>query len=198
MTAFEPFPKIGRLKRDCLVTEKIDGSNAQVCIVPDDGASGEGSVAYVDDNFIFAGSRNRWLQPGKNTDNFGFAGWVKDNAEELVNLGPGRHFGEWWGLGIQRGYGLTERRFSLFNPHKWTDDVRPSCCSVVPILYQGLFDTWCIDDTINRLQDSGSKARPGFMKPEGVIVWHAATKTYFKRLIEDDEISKTEALQVAA
>lgn len=190
---FEPFPKIGRLKRDCLVTEKIDGSNAQVAIVPD-AESGEGYTAYVGGNFIFAGSRNRWLQPGKSTDNFGFAGWVKDNADELSKLGPGRHYGEWWGLGIQRGYGLTERRFSLFNPYRWKDAVRPACCGVVPILYQGVFDSAAIDAAITSLETGGSHAKHGFMKPEGIIVWHSATKTYFKRLLENDEMSKGEAM----
>lgn len=192
---FEPFPKIGRLKRDCLVTEKIDGSNAQIGIVHDAEPIAFGNaVAYVGGMLIYAGSRNRWLQPGKNTDNFGFAGWVKDNADELSKLGEGRHFGEWWGLGIQRGYGLTERRFSLFNPYRWKDDVRPSCCGVVPILYQGDFDTFQIDAALHTLSQRGSRANPGFNKPEGIIVWHSATKTYFKRLLEGDEMSKTEAL----
>ena len=49
---------------------------------------------------------------------FGFARWVETNRERLITLlGPGLHFGEWWGSGIQRGYGLTkgDKRFSLFN-----------------------------------------------------------------------------------
>lgn len=188
---FEPFPKIGRLKRDCLVTEKIDGSNAQICITADHIG---GEVTTVGEFSIYAGSRSRWLQPGKITDNFGFAGWVVENAAELVKLGPGRHFGEWWGLGIQRSYGLTERRFSLFNPYRWKDDARPACCGVVPILYQGIFDSVAIEETIAALQRNGSYAKNGFMNPEGIIVWHSATKTYFKRLIENDEVSKGEAL----
>ena len=28
---FEPWPKIPRLKRDIIITEKIDGTNAQIC-----------------------------------------------------------------------------------------------------------------------------------------------------------------------
>lgn len=191
---FEPFGKIGRLKRDCLVTEKIDVSNAQIGIVPLGNEDRPGRITVRDGFEIFAGSRNRWLQPGKNTDNFGFAGWVNDNADELAKLGEGRHFGEWWGLGIQRGYGLTERRFSLFNPYRWKDDVRPSCCGVVPILYQGVFDSAAIEQAVVDLDNYGSVARPGFDKPEGIIVYHSATKTYFKRLLEGDEISKTEAL----
>lgn len=189
---FEPFPKIGRLKRDCVVTEKIDGTNAQICITRDHCG---GEVAEVDDNFIYAGSRSRWLQPGKSTDNFGFAGWVVDNAAELVKLGEGRHYGEWWGVGIQRGYGLTERRFSLFNAYRWRDaETRPACCSVVPVLHQGIFDTDEIAACLGMLERNGSRAKPGFEKPEGVIVYHAATKTYFKRLLENDDVSKTEAL----
>ena len=57
-----------------------------------------------------------------------------------MELGVGQHFGEWWGFGIQRGYGLHERRFSLFNTGRWSDPaVRPACCGVVPVLADGDF-----------------------------------------------------------
>ena len=187
---FEPFPKIGRLRRGCLVTEKIDGTNAQIFISDSNCSAVESPVASVDGLTLWAGSRTRFLQPGKDTDNFGFAAWVRDNAAELVKLGPGRHFGEWWGRGIQRGYGLSERRFSLFNPFRWKDDVRPSCCHIVPILYQGIFDSKEIDDCVSAFEWNGSHAAPGFMQPEGIIVFHSATKTYFKRLLVNDEEPK--------
>jgi hypothetical protein len=79
-------------------------------------------------------SRSRWITP--DDDNFGFAAWVEANRDELLTLGPGRHFGEWWGSGIQRGYGLPkgEKRFSLFNVSRWGES-RPACCHVVPVLY---------------------------------------------------------------
>ena len=94
---FRPFPKIPRFDREVIITEKIDGTNA--------------SVHVTDDGHVFAGSRNRWLTWDQ--DNFGFARWVKEHEDELrTGLGPGTHFGEWWGLGIQRGYDLHERRFS--------------------------------------------------------------------------------------
>lgn len=32
MIEFKPFPKMARLKRQCLITEKIDGTNAQIFI----------------------------------------------------------------------------------------------------------------------------------------------------------------------
>ncbi len=64
---------------------------------------------------MFIGSRTRWITA--QDDNHGFARWVEGNKQELLKLGAGRHFGEWWGSGIQRGYGLQkgEKRFSLFN-----------------------------------------------------------------------------------
>jgi RNA ligase-like protein len=176
-TEFEPFPKIARLSREMIITEKIDGTNAQV-IVTEEGE-------------VLAGSRTRLIQPGKTTDNFGFAGWVEANKQELLKLGPGRHFGEWWGLGIQRGYGLTERRFSLFNVSRWSDDtVRPSCCHVVPTLWTGVFDTKEVGACINLLTWHGSEAAPGFMKAEGVVVYHTASGQLFKKTVEKDEQHK--------
>jgi hypothetical protein len=110
---FKEFPKMPRLSREIIVTEKIDGTNAQVAVVELDGYSAPGAVWEGDGLAIYAGSRTRWITP--KADNFGFAAWVRDNAEELATLGPGNHFGEWWGAGIQRRYGLTDKRFSLFN-----------------------------------------------------------------------------------
>ena len=142
---YPKFPKIPRLSRECIVTEKIDGTNGLV-FVPES-----------DDAPICAGSRNRWLESGKQ-DNFGFAGWVVAHAEELRELGPGLHHGEWWGVGIARGYDLYERRFSLFNVSRWTDDmVRPKCCHVVPII-----------QTLPRLDDRATHVgddRPDQMRP---------------------------------
>jgi len=175
---FEPFPKMARLSRDIVVTEKIDGTNAQVFI--------------GDDGTIRAGSRTRWITPGKQTDNYGFAGWVQDNRDDLLKLGPGRHFGEWWGKGIQRGYGMSERRFSLFNVHRWADDaLRPTCCHVVPTLYSGSFDECAITDTISVLGAFGSAAAPCFMDPEGIIVFHTAAGIGFKKTIKDDHKPKS-------
>lgn len=171
---FAEFPKMARLSRDVIITEKLDGTNAQVFI-------GE-------DGSIKAGSRTRWITPSD--DNFGFASWVESNKEELLKLGPGRHFGEWWGLGIQRGYGLHERRFSLFNVSRWLDE-RPTCCHVVPTLYRGPFDTKDIADVLTELKTNGSLAAPGFMNPEGVIVWHTAANIGFKKTIDKDEVPKS-------
>lgn len=196
MSEFQEYPKIARLSREIVITEKIDGTNAQVYIVQWTGSGcppdGEPLAVVGEGMHLWAGSRNRWLQPGK-TDNFGFAGWVKDHALELARLGPGRHFGEWWGSGIQRGYGLTngEKRFSLFNVGRWSDPaLRPACVGVVPALYGGPFDTAKVDDMLAFLIASGSQAAPGFMKPEGVVVFHRASGVLFKKTIEKDEEPK--------
>lgn len=173
---FEPFPKMPRLSRDIVVTEKIDGTNAQIFI--------------TEEMEIYAGSRNRWLTV--KDDNFGFARWVDSNLKELLELGPGRHFGEWWGCGIQRGYGLTEKRFSLFNTARWKYDNVPACCSVVPVLYEGDFILADIDFQVFRLEMSGSLAAPGYMKPEGIVIFHTAANLCFKKTIEKDEMPKTQ------
>lgn len=169
---FEEFPKIARLNRECIVTEKIDGTNGQIII-------GE-------DGDIQAASRSCLIYPDR--DNFGFAAWVRDNKEELLKLGPGRHFGEWWGAGIQRRYGLSEKRFSLFNASRWNDDaVRPKCCHVAPVLAREMFATTVFRHCLDNLRINGSMAAPGFMKPEGIVVFHLAGNVGFKVTLEKDE-----------
>ena len=74
---FEAFPKMARLSREIVITEKLDGTNAQICIGED------GSFAV--------GSRTRWITPEE--DNYGFARWAYDRKDELMQLGAGRHFG---------------------------------------------------------------------------------------------------------
>ena len=192
---FVPFPKLPRLARKCLISEKIDGSNAQVAIVGMDTYATQypgvtappNLIAEVGGHYIFAGSRTRWVTPEK--DNFGFAAWVRDNAECLAELGPGHHFGEWWGKGIQRGYGVPDKRFSLFNAERWQSS-RPACCGCVPVLYRGPFSTEAVNDTLAMLASTGSLANPGFMKPEGIVVFHAASNSMFKKTIDNDESPK--------
>ena len=128
---FEKFPKIPRYIRETIITEKIDGTNAQIFIEQIDmdadvGTEGEDRESYKladgPEWRVLAGSRNRWLgfASPKMQDNHGFAAWVFDHRNELIKgLGPGRHYGEWWGKGIQRGYELDEKRFSLFNVTRW-------------------------------------------------------------------------------
>jgi hypothetical protein len=174
---FEAWPKISRLNRDCVITEKLDGTNSAV-IVTEDGQVG-------------AQSRTRLITPAE--DNYGFAKWVQENADGLAAmLGPGRHFGEWWGQGIQRRYDMDHKEFSLFNVSRWgsVDLSAVPNVGVVPTLYAGPFSTDVVMDQIDSLEFYGSAASPGFMKPEGVVVWHVAARTLFKVTLENDEAPK--------
>jgi hypothetical protein len=192
MLEFRGFPKLSRLNREVVVTEKIDGTNAQVFVVNGNelgtliNSEFIKSYATLADNlFVIAGSRNRWIRVGD--DNFGFAGWVRGNAQELVKLREGQHFGEWWGQGIQRGYGLTERRFSLFNTGRWLDNPeRPSCCSVVPLLWAGKFSDLDCHDIMDNLAFGGSRAAEGFQNPEGIVVFQSSSGTLNKMTFEHD------------
>jgi hypothetical protein len=192
---FIGFPKIPRYSRECVITEKIDGTNAQILIVETDfpGAYPGITNAIVYNTalklLMFAGSRSRYIT--LRDDNHGFAKWVNNDADELFKLGPGRQFGEWWGQGINRGYGLKEKRFSLFNVKRWGDDsVRPQCCHVVPVLSEGKFHSGLIESTLAILKEFGSQAAPGFMKPEGIVIYHVAGNLLFKKTIEKDDAGK--------
>lgn len=187
---FAEFPKMARLSREIIITEKIDGTNAQLAIVELDGHAVEGAVYQSGGLALYAGSRTRWITP--EDDNFGFAKWAFENAEELLKLGIGRHFGEWWGGGIQRKYGVSEKRFSLFNVSRWEDDaVRPACCLVVPTLYRGEFTSEAAENALAELRANGSRAAPGFMKPEGIVLYHVAAGIGFKKTLEKDELPKS-------
>ena len=172
MNEFESFQKIARLSRECVITEKIDGTNACIMI--------------TEDEQFLTGSRTRWITP--EDDNFGFSRWAHESKDELMRLGIGRHFGEWWGSGIQRKYGLDHKRFSLFNTHKWGDSsVRPACCHVVPILAQGIFDTALALSALESLRERGSVASPGFMNPEGIVIFHTQGNILFKKTLHKDD-----------
>lgn len=190
---FKEFPKISRLSRECVITEKIDGTNASIFI----GENGE----------FLTGSRTQWITPEK--DNYGFSRWAHDHKEELMGLGLGHHFGEWWGSSCQRGYGLPkgEKRFSLFNTYRWamagselksypclnptlpmkTQEYAPACCHVVPVLFEGIFTTNAADTCLIELRDKGSIASPGFMNPEGIVIYHKAGNVLFKKTVDKDE-----------
>ena len=215
---FKAWPKTSRLFREIIVTEKIDGTNSHILITPI-------NKKYQDPNMltyfygpdastwgVFAGSRSKFITPGKTTDNYGFAQWVVNNIEDVKKLGPGHHYGEWWGNGIQRNYGLKEKRFSLFNVTRWClhneepreiqsewatekkyQDKLPPSIGLVPILYRGNFSTVQVELELRCLRDCGSKAAPGFYNPEGIVVYHTQSLHSYKVLIENDDKPKSNA-----
>ena len=207
---FKPWPKTPRLYRSVTITEKIDGTNAAVIVKefpfgthldePPANAvlvfgpgkmdnEGLPAVEYL----VSAQSRRRIVTPGN--DNHGFASWVWENAEYLARtLEEGHHYGEWWGVGIQRGYAMSKRVFSLFNLRKWGDTTfENDQLRTVPVLYRGAFGDWAVNESLSMLECHGSQASPGYTKPEGVCVFHEDSNQVFKVLLENDHLSKSEA-----
>jgi len=188
---FDDYPKIPRLHREIIVTEKIDGTNASILITPSVGdLPDESGIRTVQNGVhydIYVGSRTRWITPDK--DNHGFARWCYDHIEELLGLGVGHHFGEWWGKGIQRGYGLDEKRFSLFNTTRWAE-WKPDCCHVVPEIVRGTRINDLVDFSLEFLRSNGSVAAPGYSKPEGVVAFHTHGNFMVKATLEKDDVPK--------
>lgn len=159
---FRTWPKIPRNKGGTVtITEKIDGTNA--CVI------------VRDDELVGIQSRTRLIQPGD--DNMGFAFWAVQNAESLVELGEGYHYGEWAGPGIQKNpHMLTEKTFFLFNTFR-PQETLPDCVKQVPVLYQGAGSSEVTNQVMADLWASASAA--GYI-PEGVIIYNHDTRTYMK------------------
>jgi len=176
---FKSFPEIKKLSSvKFSITQKIHGSNAQIMIVPLDPEiaifrKSNKDVGIVELNgqyFDFrCGSRTRWIVPGD--DNYGFAAFAYANKEAFVEkLGPGQHFGEWAGLGINSGEGLKEKFFILFDYWRYDPAILPPQTVLVPVLYKGKFDLGQVKIAMDDLKTNGSKLALGFMHPEGVVV----------------------------
>lgn len=180
----KPFPKIPRLNREIIITEKIDGTNAAITVMPD--------------GTLYAQSRNRIITPG--SDNAGFAAWVFDHADDLRELGEGTHYGEWYGRGIQRGYGLNERRFAMFNTTRWSGDStflhlheRIPQLELVPLLYRGAWvedGKYMPDAMLDLLRSTGSFVTDENVPAEGIVIYHTAGNLLFKALCENDSLPK--------
>lgn len=157
---FKSFPEIKKLGSAAMyITQKIHGSNAQVFVFQ----TPEGGLD------LLVGSRTRWIAPGN--DNYGFAAHVYANKEAFLKLGPGQHFGEWTGPGINSGEGLSDKTLVLFDHWKFPPERElPPQTVVVPVLYEGAFDLSKVDGVMADLKENGSKLVPGFMRPEGVVV----------------------------
>lgn len=203
---FKAYPKIPRLnKLQCSITEKLDGTNGIISIQPIIGdqqpeALAAGAIAIEKIGFlphaIFAGSRTRWLDPSKKDgDNYGFGKWVQEHSLSLaLTLGPGTHYGEWWGQGIQRNYDQQEKRFTLFNPWRYPNilpanspDAGGELLDCVPILWMGSLED--LKDGLAKAHDIlrfGSVAAPDFTNPEGFVV-HVGDRNYKVIVNEGDK-----------
>ncbi len=189
---FEAWPKIPRLNKAmwCVITEKIDGTNAQIRIShTEEGDSEDSDVVAITGGDISlsmrVGSRSRWITP--DSDNYGFARHVIENQERYFKLSEGTHFGEWYGLGIQHGHGMKEKRLALFNNLRWDNVSRPEGIDVVPTLYNGEYYPELINDVATKLKNEGSVLVPGWMKPEGFIVYFPEFRKSAKWTFEAQE-----------
>ena len=50
-----------------------------------------------------------------------------------------------------------------------------------------------VKETLKCLEVGGSAAAPGFMKPEGIMIYHHAAGQYFKKTLEKDDEWKGKA-----
>lgn len=164
---FKAWPKIGRENPfKVTITEKMNGTNACVII--------------QDNEVVGAQSRKRLITT--DDDNYGFAQWVKDNNDDLLELGDGYHYGEWAGLGIQKNpHDLEDKYLFLFNTFRWNagNPNRPKCCRVVPILFVGMLEPGMIDSILRKLADD---AKFGTTQ-EGIVVYYHAFRGYTKHTI---------------
>jgi hypothetical protein len=231
---FKKWSSTPRFHKGLHITMKIDGTNGGVSVeivghedmswhysgqVPEDATyvthrTEDGSdpgFGYL----VRAQSRKRIITP--TNDNYGFAGWVWDNAEALANtLGMGYHYGEWYGEGIQGNpMGVAGRKWALFNTWHWA---RPENAIAlknsgipgithVPVLHDeqthGPADYMTIPDIMDNLYKwgdlvEGYRTHPYANKmdshmvkePEGIIVWHRETQQKYKILLNNDSIHK--------
>ena len=183
---FKPFKKISKLSDlQMTITQKVHGTNAHIMVFEYTSTNGESHEPRLG---IKAASRNRWLYP--EDDNYGFAKWVEDNKDELIEkLGLGRHDGEWAGSGINSGEGFLngEKVFVLFDWWRYQNVELPKGCVLVPVLYHGSVDMqqvkYCMDDLLH----NGSKLVLGFDRPEGVVVQIAGVR--YKKTFKAEESS---------
>lgn len=185
---FKSFPDVKQIGKAAItITQKLHGTNAQIVVFrvyepPALGDDPNTPPAYD----VMAGSRNRWLTV--DDDNFGFAKFVQENKQEIIEkLGEGTWYGEWVGPGINSSEGLKEKMFAIFNIGRIEDKPLPSRMVGVPLLYKGAFSSEAIDAALNDLKSTGSKLVPGYMSPEGIVVHLLGTDLRFKKVFKAEE-----------
>lgn len=177
---FRPWRSIERYQGiHVQIAEKLHGTSAQVHVQK----QLDGTLKAL------AGKRTSYVGT---TGHFGFGEFVANNGQALCDsLGEGRHYGEWVGPGVNGQYGLTEKVFVLFNhryhlPKKLAGKL-PNRVDVVPVLYDGPYTPTIIGETMDNLKASGSVFAPGFMKPEGVVLFFPQFNTMQKKVFKPEE-----------
>lgn len=197
---FQKFDSIARLYRDVVITEKIDGMNCGIHIAKVDKYSSTSETGAmfaisIDGQWWHVTAQSRKTLLYLNNDANGFASWVFKNSRELITLlGPGSHYGEWWGKGIQRSYHQPRNYFSLFNTKRWKVGMVEHIdgLQVVPVLYEGVFSDEANRGALERLKLCGSIAarmvddRKLDFRAEGIVGWHTALNLYYKVTLNGD------------
>lgn len=183
MESFPAYPKTKRLESETItISEKIDGTNGLIRV-----------RTHLDGTKdILAGSRSKWLftDGTKTWDNHGFGQWVRDNELELSKLPDGDHYGEWYGRGINRNYGMKDRKFMLFNRERYVNlEEIPNCVELETVLFNNA-SIYGIDVVINGLEiemdEKGSTHVPGFDRPEGLILRFKLAGKVYKEIFSKD------------
>lgn len=156
---FKAFEKIQRYEKGyATITEKIDGTNA--------------CIAFDLHRNLTVQSRKRIITPvaldGNGADNYGFAHYARTHEYDLWKFfGPGRHYGEWFGTGINRGYGMLERVFAPFNTGLFSRErveaEAPEGVSFTPVMWEGLLTDLNVgvEYVMNELAEFGSFTKEG-------------------------------------
>ena len=187
MSNYASFPSIERLENIyCVISEKVDGTNGLIEI------NEVFPVGEPKEIQIRFGSRNRYIT--FNNDNADFANFFrhyearfKDVAADIIlkelevsgetltecqEQYPLRIYGEWFGSGIQRGYGLKDKffmPFSTFYAEKLIEYQVPNI--VKPnIMYTGKFNKLTADMCMNTLAIHGSGIIKDYKRPEGIVI----------------------------
>lgn len=181
---FKGYPKTPRLEQETVtISEKVDGTNGVLYIHKPHLCDVTNGIELSP--YVLAGSRSKWLQDEgkKSWDNHGFGAWVAEHASELHNLPAGFHYGEWYGKGINHGYGMTDRKFMLFNRKRYErlEDL-PKCVELETIIEDEVpvYELLSVIDRIkNEVSVKGSYHVPGQAMVEGLIMrFRLSAKVY--------------------
>ena len=154
------------LFRDVTISEKIDGTNAQVFVVAEDRGRRQPGRGLGGSLRKRTTSVSRRGSPIMLTS-------CASSAQDVISA-------EWYGRGIQRRYGLQDRRFALFN--SCTDGPRSArrAAAIVPVLTTRTMGADVVSECLETLRSGGSLARSGFHAPGGIVIYHHASGGMFR------------------
>ena len=189
LNAYPKYPKTHRLENiNCIISEKVDGTNGLIHGIYD---------SKTESFKVKFGSRTRYLNPEvKDGDNFGFASFYlpyKKLFKKLFNSLREEHsdlcdikiYGEWFGKGIQRGYGLENKYFMPFNKYYAAFLQQGSIPNIIEpyIFCECKYNIQESLDAMSLLRANGSYLIPGYDNPEGIIINFRDLDIRFKETI---------------